>query len=432
VVAGETGYGDYTYNGESKYVGYAPIKLTNWSTAITIDTDEILSEIRTLNIGIAIVSIIFIIIGGLIVVLISKSISKPIDGVMIHLKEISEGDLSKEISEELLNRQDEIGKMSSALDVMKGSIINILNDIKESSTGIDTQTDKLSVTGDEVLSSSKNISIAINDVSKGTMNQATDLVDITAILQEFSAKLEDMVKIIKDVDVNTINIKSMANNSNDDMENVIESVRNVNKAFNDLILKTQGVGKNVTKVNEITNLINSISEQTNLLALNAAIEAARAGEAGRGFSVVAEEIRKLAEQSKESSINIATIISQISKDTELMVETTDSVKSEIQTQEKNIFTAIKSFENITVAVNEITPKINVANNSVEDLNENKDVILEKIEGASAISEEVSASAEEISASTEEMTSSTKVVAESLNELSDMSKKMMVNVNKFKI
>jgi methyl-accepting chemotaxis protein len=432
MVAGETGYGDYTYNGESKYVGYAPIKLTNWSTAITIDTDEILSEIRTLNIGIAIVSIIFIIIGGLIVVLISKSISKPIDGVMIHLKEISEGDLSKEISEELLNRQDEIGKMSSALDVMKGSIINILNDIKESSTGIDTQTDKLSVTGDEVLSSSKNISIAINDVSKGTMNQATDLVDITAILQEFSAKLEDMVKIIKDVDVNTINIKSMANNSNDDMENVIESVRNVNKAFNDLILKTQGVGKNVTKVNEITNLINSISEQTNLLALNAAIEAARAGEAGRGFSVVAEEIRKLAEQSKESSINIATIISQISKDTELMVETTDSVKSELQTQEKNIFTAIKSFENITVAVNEITPKINVANNSVEDLNENKDVILEKIEGASAISEEVSASAEEISASTEEMTSSTKVVAESLNELSDMSKKMMVNVNKFKI
>ncbi|MDZ5035402.1 methyl-accepting chemotaxis protein, partial [Clostridium perfringens] len=121
---------------------------------------------------------------------------------------------------------------------MKGSIINILNDIKESSTGIDTQTDKLSVTGDEVLSSSKNISIAINDVSKGTMNQATDLVDITAILQEFSAKLGDMVKIIKDVDVNTINIKSMANNSNDDMENVIESVRNVNKAFNDLILKT--------------------------------------------------------------------------------------------------------------------------------------------------------------------------------------------------
>lgn len=432
MVAGETGYGDYTYNCESKYVGYAPIKLTNWSIAITIDTDEILSEVHTLNIGIAIVSIIFIIIGGLIVLLISKSISKPIDGVMIHLKEISEGNLSKETSIDLLNRQDEIGRMASALDVMKGSIINILNDIKESSTGIDTQTDKLSVIGNELLASSENISIAISDVSKGTMSQATDLVDITAILQEFSAKLEDMVNIIKDVDVNTINIKSMANSSNGDMENVIESVKNVNKAFNDLIVKTQGVGKNIIKVNEITSLINSISEQTNLLALNAAIEAARAGEAGRGFSVVAEEIRKLAEQSKDSSINIATIISEISKDTELMIETTDSVKSELQTQEKNIFTAIKSFEDITVAVNEITPKINVANSSVEDLNENKDVILEKIEGASAISEEVSASAEEISASTEEMTNSTKVVAESLNELSDMSKKMMANVSKFKI
>lgn len=432
MVAGETGAGEYSYNNKSKYVGYAPIKSTNWSMAIAIETDEILSEIETLNISIAIVSVVFIVIGGLIVVLVARSLAKPISGAVVHLKEISEGDLSKEISAKLLVRKDEIGQMASALNVMKDSVVNMLNDIKESSHGIDTQTEKLSVIGDELLTSSQNISTAINDVAKGTVDQASDLVDITGILQDFSTKLDNMVKIINDVDSNTNNIKSMAHSSNSDMENVVKSVKNVNDAFNDLIMKTQSVGENVTKINEITNLINSISEQTNLLALNAAIEAARAGEAGRGFSVVAEEIRKLAEQSKDSSESISNIISEISKDTEVMVGTTDSVKLELQTQESNIFTAIKSFESITKAVDEITPKMNAANNSVEDLDNNKTEILEKIEAASSISEEVSASSEEIAASTHEMANSTEVVATSLNDLSDMSKKMMDNVNKFKM
>lgn len=429
---GDSGAGEYTYGGKSKYIGYAPIKSTNWSIGIAIETNEILSEINTLNVSIAIVSVIFIVLGGLIVVIIARSLTNPIAGSVKHLQEISEGDLSAEITPELLNRRDEIGQMSQALNVMKDSVVNMLNDIKESSDRIDTQTEMLSSTGEELLSSSQNISTAINDVSRGTVEQASDLVDITGILQEFSSKLDNMVKIIKDVDVNTNSIKSMAHSSNEDMENVVKSVKNVNEAFNDLIVKTQSVGANVTKINEITNLINSISEQTNLLALNAAIEAARAGEAGRGFSVVAEEIRKLAEQSKDSSISISTIISQISKDTEIMVGTTDSVKSELQNQETNIFTAIKSFETITVAVDEITPKMNAANSSVEELDSNKNVILEKIEAASSISEEVSASSEEIAASTQEMANSTGIVAESLNELSDMSKKMKENVNKFKM
>ena len=131
-------------------------------------------------------------------------------------------------------------------------------------------------------------------------------------------------------------------------------------------------------------------------------------------------------------IAISNIISEISKDTEVMVGTTDSVKLELQTQESNIFTAIKSFVSITKAVDEITPKMNAANNSVEDLDNNKTVILEKIEAASSISEEVSASSEEIAASTHEMANSTEVVANSLNDLTGMSKKMMDNVNKFKM
>lgn len=340
MVAGESGAGEYTYKGESKYVAYAPIKDTGWSVAIAIETKEILNQLDTLKIGISIVTIAFIVLGIIIVSIISRAITKPIKISMNQLKAISEGDLTEETSYEILDRKDEIGQMAQALDIMKESIISMINDIKGSSSNINVQTENLSSVAEELNASSQNISVAINDVAKGTVDQASDLVDITSILQDFSLKLDGVVKIIKEVGANSNNIKNMADSSNKDMENVIQSVKNVNETFNDLIVKTQNVGQNVTRINEITNLINSISEQTNLLALNAAIEAARAGEAGKGFSVVADEIRKLAEQSKESSINISQLIGEISKDTNLMVGTTDTVKNELKNQEGNIYTAI--------------------------------------------------------------------------------------------
>ncbi len=432
MVAGESGAGEYAYKGNTKYAGYAPIKNTGWSIAIVVDSNEILSQINTLRISIAIASVIFIILGGIVVMLVSASITKPVKASMDFLKNIAEGDLTLEVSEELLHRQDELGQMGKSIDVMRNSIVNMLEDIKVSSVNIDSQAEKLTSASEEVACSSENVSIAINDVAKGTVGQAEDLVDITNILQNFSDKLKDMVSIISDVNLGTNNIKTMADCSNKDMSNVVKSVNNVNEAFKNLISKIESVGANVTKINEITNLINSISEKTNLLALNAAIEAARAGESGRGFSVVADEIRKLAEQSQESSVNISNLISEISKDTSVMVNTTDVMKDELKNQESNIYTAIKSFETITEAVDVITPKMASTNASVENLNNSKENILTKIETSSAIAEETSASSEEIAASTEEMNRSTEEISKSSQLLNDMSKKMMDNVNRFKL
>ncbi|NFN95064.1 methyl-accepting chemotaxis protein [Clostridium botulinum] len=432
MVAGENGIGEYNYGNKKKYIAYAPIKPVNWSIGVVIESGEILNHLMILIISVGITSLIGILIAIIFARRIVKSINKPIIASVENLKVIASGDLQTETTNGFSNRRDELGIMAKSIESMKQSIISMLNSIKTSSSDIKLQTNNVEEISNELKSSSKNIYYATNDVAKGTVNQSEDLIYITNILKGFSLKLDDIVDIIKNVDFSISNIKNMSYNSNKDMENVIESVKNVNNTFNELITKIKDVENNVNKINEITNLIDDISDQTNLLALNAAIEAARAGDSGKGFKIVASEIRKLAEQSKVSAVDISSLISKISKDTDLMVNKTKTMKKELDNQEKDIDTAKKSFETITVSVNDIVPKMVVTNNSVQDLNASKDDIMNKIESASSVAQEVSAAAEEIAASTEEMNKYAESLAKLVNALNDMSEDMMKNVNKFKI
>jgi methyl-accepting chemotaxis protein len=224
----------------------------------------------------------------------------------------------------------------------------------------------------------------------------------------------------------------MAVESNNNMQSLVSSSDLINKSFKDFIEKISGFGENVKQINEIANFINGIADQTNLLALNAAIEAARAGESGRGFAVVADHIRKLAEQTKTSSVNINTIIKGVSAETNTMVKTTGVLDGELDNQVTVLNTTILSFEKIINAINVIAPEIEAVNASAFELDGEKNSIIEKIEGVASIAQQVSASAEEIAASSEEMNASMEEVASSAEVLTSKTQEMKVQVERFKI
>lgn len=374
---------------------------------------------------VAIILVLLVIISFRIIQTINKSSKEMIDV----LNEVSEGNFTIKLS---TSGDNEFSIMKRSLDETLTNVSSMLNTIKCSFFTINEESNALSKISDEMTFSSEHVSNTIQNISEAATSQAGDLFNISHTLNEFSDQLTNVVTSIEDIKLNSNNIHCKTIESNEYMLTVINSVDEVTSAFTNLTLTINGVSKNIKEITEMSNLINNIAKQTTLLSLNAAIEAARAGEAGKGFSVVAEEIRNLSEQSKLSSENIALLINNIFKDTELMIRTTNVMNTELVKQKNSINTAIDSYNIINTAVDKIAPKIESVNSSVVTLNNDKNYIIDELNLASSIAEDISSATVKISTSTEEMTASSENVSHTAQNLNSMNKDIIKKINKFKL
>ncbi|OPJ63976.1 methyl-accepting chemotaxis protein [Clostridium oryzae] len=428
----ENGSGSYSYNGKSKYLAFSPVFGTNWSLAVVVELSEIQSQTNILIKYMLIFALLFLALSSAIVYAISNSIGKNIKIAANYITTMAAGDFSKPILETHLKFKDEIGIMIKSINTMQESIKSMVKSIVDTSTRIDEDSQNLSAVSEQMSASSSSVALAVQEVTKGASTQAGDLVRITETLNNFSDNLDKITDDIADIGVNSQDIMNLADESNNNMQNLSKSVNDMTTAFKGFEAAIINSSKNIGKIHEITDLINSISEQTNLLALNAAIEAARAGEAGKGFTVVADEIRKLAEQSKDSANSISNLVTTIYTENDSMTSTSKLVSSGFNNQTEVVSNAIASFNYIIEAINNILPKIKSVDHAIADVNKQKSDIIIKVESAASIAEETSAATEEISASSEEMSSSSQEVANSSNSLAQMTKEMMNEVNKFKL
>lgn len=429
---GEEGLGVYTYQGQKKYVAFAPVKSTGWSVAINAPVDEVLDKAAGLNRALLVVSALVLVIALTLTVFIARSIAIPIKQAVDHLGTIADGDFTQVVADKFFRRTDEIGQLTRALDKLQRDLRPLIGGIRSDAKTLSTSSESLSAASQEVASSSSEVARAIQEVASGASDQATSLQDIITLIGDITSQLEKVYTELGRVKANSEETSALAGKGKQELDLLTASIDNVKQAFQLVAEKLASLDKSVGQIGEIMGVITGIADQTNLLALNAAIEAARAGEAGRGFAVVAEEVRKLAEQSRASADQIKQLLDTIGTETGEVVATAKVTQDQVTNQIENVKNTVRSFDDILASVAAIAPMIAAAYQEMDKTIKAKDAVLDRVQSVSAVSEETSAASEEIAASAEELTASTQEIAAGAQQVLEVAKRLDEQVERFKV
>lgn len=412
---------------------YAPVRNSSGQViaiaAVDKDVSTFIKIKQILLIGIIAAGIVVVLLASLITFLFSRKIDRNVGLIKDGLAKMAEGDLTVNFN---INSRDEFKNIGDSINAFRVKAIEMMRTVQETSDYVKLQSEGLSAISEEMSASTEEEAASIQNLENSVDNQNRKINEIDVTLKNFGEKIGNTVQSIEAINSSMNLIDEQAKGSNSDLQALEDSIRDINLSFTEIKDKITGLGGHLMRVNEITGLLNSIADQTNLLALNASIEAARAGEAGRGFSVVAEEIRKLAEQSKASSDDINMLIDTITRENENVTLTSNKMNDKLEKQIVVINKSMNAFKDIIINIEDIIPKVSAINSNVENIDIDKNTILNSIETITEMSGNVFETTKEISEVSQELSASSQEISGNAVELNNRANKLTEAVNQFKL
>lgn len=365
----------------------------------------------------------------LVSIYISRSISRPVGLIAEAAAAVSEGNLA--IDDISLKTSDEFGQLAASFNKMKGSLRGLILQVSHSADQVADASVQLTSVADHSAQASNRVASATVNVAQGTTEQLMTINDAAAAIQQLSDSTAQIARNAGAVAEKSAQTSTTASVGATVIEQVVTQMDQIEHTVNTTADVIGVLGERSREIGQIVEAISAIAGQTNLLALNAAIEAARAGEHGRGFAVVADEVRKLAEQSQEAAKQIARIIGEIQSDTTKAVQAIAIGTRETRTGAELVDAAGKSFHDIAELVSEVSSRINDISEAIQQMAGGSQLIVASVENINASSKAVADEAQTVSASTQEQSASIEEIAASSQALSEMARDLKEAVSTFR-
>lgn len=359
----------------------------------------------------------------------SSQLNKNIKTIQTAAEKIAQGDL---LVTACVASKDELEELSGSINKMAINLREVIQGISDTSQQLAASSQELTASAQENGNVSEHISKSMSEIAEGAEKQSQEIENASAIVQQISASTYELAESAKNMAAMTDSTAKVTHEGAQAVEESVQQMNNISKSTDHIYEAIEKLTRSSTEINKISNVISGIAEQTNLLALNAAIEAARAGEAGRGFAVVADEVRKLAEQSQEATMQISKLVdaNQLHIDNANKAIETGARDVKIGIEVAN--TASFSFGEVEKLTGNVMVKIQEISSAIQQIAEGNQSVVSSVEKVSNISKQTASHTQAVSSASEEQVATNEEITSATNVLATMAEGLQGHVTKFRL